>query len=238
MRKLLSIIGFLIFSTAAYAGSVNVGFTGAIMNIDVGGTETEVGTATKTNSNSEVSSGGASHNGVPIASVYLEFQGEDASWAGEGNGWAVGVKHTPGTADVSENVKTRTDASTGSDVASEADTGARNANAEIENYFNYYLEIPVHGSWYVKLGQSEIDVNTTESHTATAGTAPSNYGNATLDGINYGLGVKGVTSNNMAWKVAYEEVDYDTLKLTSGSGNTLSADLDTQELNFSLGYRF
>ena len=223
MRKLLSIIGFLIFSTAAYAGSVNVGFTGAIMNIDVGGTETEVGTATKTNSNSEVSSGGASHNGVPIASVYLEFQGEDASWAGEGNGWAVGVKHTPGTADVSENVKTRTDASTGSDV---------------ENYFNYYLEIPVHGSWYVKLGQSEIDVNTTESHTATAGTAPSNYGNATLDGINYGLGVKGVTSNNMAWKVAYEEVDYDTLKLTSGSGNTLSADLDTQELNFSLGYRF
>ena len=107
MRKLLSIIGFLIFSTAAYAGSVNVGFTGAIMNIDVGGTETEVGTATKTNSNSEVSSGGASHNGVPIASVYLEFQGEDASWAGEGNGWAVGVKHTPGTADVSENVKTQ-----------------------------------------------------------------------------------------------------------------------------------
>ena len=46
------------------------------------------------------------------------------------------------------------------------------------------------------------------------------------------------TGNNLSWKVAYEIVDFDTLSLTSTTGNKITADLDTSELNFSLGYRF
>lgn len=81
-------------------------------------------------------------------------------------------------------------------------------------------------------------MNTKESSTATNGTAPTGYGNTSVDGFNYGVGFKGVTSNNLTWKVAYEEVDFDEFSLTSTTGNKITADLDTKELNFSLGYQF
>ena len=64
------------------------------------------------------------------------------------------------------------------------------------------------------------------------------YGNTTVDGLNYGVGFKGVTGNNLTWKVAYEVVDFDDLSLTSTTGNKITADLDTKEVNFSLGYQF
>ncbi len=235
MKKILILSAFLIFSSTAYAGNINVGFTGSYMKIDAGGDETEAGTATKTNSDSEKHTGSGS-NEVIIASVYAEYAMEDASWAGEGNGITFGLKHIPGSADVSDSTKSRTD--TAGTPGTDDDTGTRSANAEVENYLNYYLELPVTGSWFVKLGHSEIDVNTKESSTATNGSAMGTYGNTTLDGLNYGVGVKGVTGNNLAWKVAYEEVDFDQLSLTSTTGNILKADLDTKEINFSLGYQF
>ena len=42
----------------------------------------------------------------------------------------------------------------------------------------------------------------------------------------------------MIWKIAYEETDFDTINLTSTTSNKIKADLDTEELNFSVGYKF
>ena len=82
---------------------------------------------------------------------------------------------------------------------------------------------------------SQIDVKTKET---TDGSNGGSYGDDTLDGTNYGVGLKGVTSSNIIWKIAYEETNFDTLSLTSTTSNTLSADLDTSEVNLSIGYRF
>ena len=59
------------------------------------------------------------------------------------NSLTLGASLVPFRADVSENDKSRTDASTGADVTTEADTGDRKANAELENLQVIYLEIPV-----------------------------------------------------------------------------------------------
>ena len=63
------------------------------------------------------------------------------------------------------------------------------------------------------------------------------YGDASLDGIDLGIGFKG-NYGSYVWKVAYEETDFDTLSLTSTTSNTISADIDTQQLAVSVGYRF
>ena len=73
-----------------------------------------------------------------------------------------------------------------------------------------------------------------ESGATTSGT----YGNKTLDGTNLGIGLKGVTSSNIVWKLAYEETDFDTLNLTSTTSNKIKADLDTEAVSLSIGYRF
>ena len=82
---------------------------------------------------------------------------------------------------------------------------------------------------------SSIDVTTKET---TNGTNGGTYSNASLDGTNLGIGLKGVTASNIIWKLAYEETDFDTLNLTSTTSNKISANLDTSAISLSLGYRF
>ena len=106
------------------------------------------------------------------------------------------------------------------------------ANAEVENYMNYYVEMPLSGAAYVKLGFSQIDVITKEDQDHEG-----SYGDETLDGVNYGVGFKGMYGNYQ-WKIAYEATDWDELSLTSTTSNKITADLDVDELAVSVGYRF
>ena len=161
----------------------------------------------------------------------------NASWGAAGNGITFGASYTPGSADVSDKVLTGTDAETSitGTLNTVNNTRTRTAQAEVDKYYNYYIEVPVFKSIYVKAGMSSIDVSTLDTDTGSnAGT----YGNATLDGTNLGVGFKGVTSNNIVWKLAYEETDFDTLNLTSTTSNTIKADLDTEVVSLSIGYRF
>ena len=105
----------------------------------------------------------------------------------------------------------------------------------MDNYNNFYIEVPLYKSIFVKAGMSSIDVTTKETTTGTNG---GTYGNASLDGTNLGIGLKGVTASNIIWKLAYEETDFDTLNLTSTTSNTIKADLDTSEVALSIGDRF
>ena len=231
MNKLkIILIGFVAtisLTSVAYAGSFGLGVTGSYTKIEASGSVTDVNeTSTKAVDNNEI-----------IGSIYAEYSFNDASWASAGNGFTLGAQYTPGSANVSDKVFTGTDAETSitGTAAEVSNTRTRTAQADVENYYNYYIELPVFKSIYVKAGMSSIDVNTKDTDTGSnAGT----YGNATLDGTNLGIGFKGVTNSNIVWKLAYEETNFDTLKLTSTTGNTLSADLDTSEVNLSIGYRF
>ena len=92
--------------------------------------------------------------------------------------------------------------------------------------------MPVYQSLYVKAGMSTIDVITKEDADHEG-----SYADASLDGFDLGIGFKG-NYGAYVWKVAYEETDFDTLSLTSTTSNTISADIDTQQLAVSVGYRF
>ena len=224
---LIGLVATISLTSVAYAGSFGLGVTGSYTNIDASGSETAGDETTTTSVD----------NNEFLGSIYAEFSFNDASWASAGNGITFGAQYTPGTADVSDKVFTGTDAETSitGTPTEVSNTRTRTAQAEVDKYYNYYIEVPVFKSIYVKAGMSSIDVSTLDTDTGSnAGT----YGNATLDGTNLGVGFKGVTSNNIVWKLAYEETNFDTLNLTSTTGNTLKADLDTSEVNLSIGYRF
>ncbi len=236
-KQLLTVLFALMLSTSAYAGSIGAGVQLGIGFVEADGSETEVGTGTKTLSDGEVTNGSASHDGVPIISAYVEYN-SDYMEKGEANSLTIGASLVPFGADVSDKTKSRTDASTGAAVTTEADTGDRNANAELENLQVIYTEIPVSGGYYGRIGMAQVDVITTESFTNSQGTAPSSYGNKTVDGYNFGFGYKGMTSAGLHYKISYQYTDFNDFNITSGSGNIVSADIDMQELLFSAGFKF
>ncbi len=228
-NKLVAIIVasvFTLFSTYLFAGSFNVGVTGSMSSISATGSEAH---------GDENTSASVDHTGILLGSFYAEY---------EMDGFAIGIEHTPGSADVSEKVRERTETplSITSSAATQSTEVTRKAQAEIENYYALYAEIPVMGSLFVRLGMAQIDVNTLENLGSNSGS----YGNDTIDGINYGAGVKGTMAfnDNVQYKFWVEKTDFDTLKLTS-SGNSvaaetgiISADLDLASIKFGLGYKF
>jgi len=236
-KQILTVLAALMLTSTAYAGSIGLGVQMSIASIDASGSETEVGTGTKTLSDSETTKGSASHDGAIIGAIYAEYN-SDFLEKGDGNSLTIGASLVPMGADVSENDKSRTDSSTGADVTTESDTGVRKANAELKDLRVYYLEIPVSGGFYLRGGMAQVDVDSTESFTGTQGTTPSNYGNKTVDGHNYGIGYKGMTSGGLHYKISYQELDFNDFSLRSTSGNIVSADIDTQEIVASVGFRF
>jgi hypothetical protein len=223
MKKIITILATLMLTTMsinfAKAEGFAVGVTGAYTMIDASGSEVETTGDTETNN-------GSADNKVFVGSVFGEYSFANVSYAD--SGVAFGIRYTPGSADVSDNVKSRTDSNT------DGDSATYKAQAQLENYINYYLDIPLYKNIYVKAGWSQIDVKTQESvSTGTIGT----YGDATLDGVNYGIGFKG-ENGNIVWKVAYEATNFETLNLTSTTDHKINADLDTQEVNLSVGYKF
>ena len=226
---LISLVATISLTSAAYAGSFGLGVTGSYTKIDASGSETSKAAGSETETNQSISV----DNNAFIGKLYVEYSFDDASWGSAGNGITFGANYTPGTADVSDRVKTRTDVADAS--AGTADNRTSTAQAEIENYMNYYIELPLYKSIYVKAGMAQVDVNTLETSTLAAA---GKYGNKTLDGTNLGIGFKGATGNNIVWKLAYEETNFDTLNLTSTTGDKIKADLDTSEVNLSIGYRF
>jgi len=223
MKKIITILATLMLTTMsinfAKAEGFAVGVTGAYTMIDATGSEVETTGDTETNK-------GSADNNVFVGSIFGEYSFANVSYAD--SGVAFGIRYTPGSADVSDSVKSRADSN------SEGDSATYKAQAQLENYINYYLDIPLYKNLYVKAGWSQIDVKTQESvSTGTIGT----YGDATLDGVNYGIGFKG-ENGNIVWKVAYEATNFETLNLTSTTDHKINADLDTSEVNLSVGYKF
>ena len=238
LRNLLIVaIAIASYSTVSFAGSFGVGATFSQSEISASGTENRENLGTDLNTSSV-------SNDVLIGSLYAEYSTDSFSFTSEGNGLVLGFEMTPGSADVSDKLKTRTDAST---AATRADTtslnngGTYSVNAAVDGYVNTYVEVPVYGMLYVKAGLSSLDVTTNE--TTASG---SSYGDTSLDGDNYGVGLKGKFGGNLIWKAFYEETDFDQLKLTStgnsttgvSAANVVTADLDIKEYGLSIGYQF
>ena len=220
MKKILITI-FATFALAgvSHAGSFGVGVSGGIIQVEGSGTETTtVGTVAggaKNTNSKDVDAASI------IGSVFAEYEFD--------NGWALGYEHVPGSADVSDQHKRR---STDEDAAGSGTSGdtTRTAQAEVDNFNTVYIEAPI-GSTYIRLGYAQIDVNTQETN--SHGT----YGNESVDGVNYGFGLKGSLGGFMT-KTSIEHTDFDDFTITSTTGNTISADLDVTQIKFALVKQF
>jgi len=233
MKKLIITVltSIMLTSSAAMAGSYAIGAKLSNAFIDASGTETTTagdvtGGAANTNSAS------VSNDMVLIPSIYAEYMLDSSVWGSEGNEITFGINYTFGEADVSDKVKRRQESAEDADGNGSSGSMTYDAQASIENYMNYYVEIPLASALYAKAGFSQLDVITEEDADHEG-----SYGNATLDGTNFGIGLKGMTGN-YSWKIAYEVTDWDSLSLTSTTSNKIAADLDVDELSLSVGYRF
>ena len=232
MKKLIITVltSIMLTSTTALAGSFQIGTTISHAFIEATGTEkTTVGTVTGGAVNTNTTT---VDNDVTLPSIYAEYSLDSSMFGQEGNEITLGATYTFGEADVSDKISSRSESA--EDAAGSGSSGSvtYSANAEISEYVNYYVEMPVVGSMFVKLGLSQLDVTTKEDQDHHG-----SYGDSSLDGTNYGIGFKGL-SGNYHWKVAYEVTDWDELSLTSTTSNKITADLDVDQLALSVGYRF
>jgi len=231
--NLIALFWMSVFAVgSASAAGLGFGVTGNWVDVDASGSET---VNAGDGGSAQTSSASVSEQSI-VPSYYLELT------LGEANNWALGYEAIPGAADVSDKAHTRTDTETSvtSTVAATSNTRVFKADAEVEDFKVIYAEIPLGSMFYVRAGMSEITVNTKETASGNGG----NYGNATLDGVQYGFGIKGIRGDKIRWKAGWEMNDFDQLNLTSTGNsvaaetNTLKADLDTWALKFGLGIQF
>ena len=203
MKKLLAVFTVLsmLFALPANAAGMNFGFSLMAGQFDTDGSETE---KTVSGVTSEKTTKSLSENFYG-GSIFAEIEAD--------NGIIVGLDYIP--LDIKLGSGARTDSSSGADVAAEADTGDRSAEANVKDLFTIYTHVPV-GPVYAVLGYMDADVTTSE-------TLPtSTYGNTSINGWQYGLGVK---RDSMRFEIAYS--DFDSISLTSSANtNKIEADAD------------
>ena len=231
--NLIALFWMSVFAVgSASAAGLGFGVTGNWVDVDASGSET---VNAGDGGSAQTSSASVSEQSI-VPSYYLELT------LGENDQFAFGYEAIPGAADVSDKTHTRTDTETSvtSTAAHTSNSRAFKADAEVEDFKVVYAEIPIGDMFYVRAGVSEITVNTKEVKSGNGG----NYGNATLDGVQYGFGIKGIRGDKIRWKAGWEMNDFDSLSLTSTGNsvaaetNTLKADLDTWAFKFGIGLQF
>ena len=213
MKKLLSIFGAVAMLIALPAkAEFNYGVSVILGEVETSGSETEktvsgVTSEVNTEEKSEQFLGG---------SLFAEYQ--------LGNGIIFGVDYVPLDIELGSGERTDTAVAT-SQGGAENDSGTRKAEATVENLITIYTHIPV-GPVYGILGYHDADITTSE-------TLPtSSYGDASVNGIQYGVGVKG---ERMRLELSHS--DFDDISLTSSANtNKISADADATSIKISYSF--
>ena len=219
-KQILTIIASLLLYTSANAIEIGIGVSGSMALVSAKGTETESANTGAEGSVRDASVDATTGVGSIFAEVILD------------NGITFGAEIVPMSADVSYATHSRTETSVA--ASGEGTTGSvtRTADAEVENFTTLYTEVPL-GGIYIKAGLSQIDINTLENKLTNGGS----YKNDTVDGITYGLGIKGEWAGFYT-KLAMERTNFDEYVSASGTTNTITADLDVDQIKFSIGKAF
>ena len=121
----------------------------------------------------------------------------------------------------------------GSASASADDTGDRSASAEMEDLYTIYVTKTLgDNGMYALLGYHDATITTTETLPA------SKYGNASLNGIQYGIGFKTPVGEDGAIRYELSYSDFDDISLTdsTNSKNVITAEADAYTLK--IGFNF
>jgi hypothetical protein len=227
-KVLMTLIAISSLSSFAYAGSFGIGVSGNIASVSADGTETETANTGTENSVQTATAG----NDFAFGSIFAEYN------FGDSERFTLGVDWIPGSADVNSKTISRTDVNSDG-TEDNLQAGTRSANAEISDHVTYYAELGIAGGVYAKAGFAQVDIKTKEKSTITSGSATvGSYPDKTLDAWTYGLGYKGTFGTNGFYKVEGYAIDYDTYSASSGTGNTVTANLDVVGAALKLGYKF
>ena len=224
-KTLITILATLFLTSTAYAGQLGMGVTGSMAAIAAEGSDSDKNGAADDSGRTATAS-----NNAFIGSIFAEYTMD--------GGMTFGLDYIPGSADVSSSTLKRLDVTPDGNEAVQ-DDGTRTANAEVENHYTLYAEIPVHEGVYLKGGYVEMDVNTLDTTTIATG---GSYGNTSVDGLMYGVGYKtAYGSGNAYYKIEGTHTEFDTLSINSSTtdkGDKITADLDVTKLTFALGFNF
>ncbi len=220
-KQILTIIAsFLLLGSTSNAIEFGIGVSGSMALVSAEGTETETSNTGAEGSVRDASVDAMTGVGSIFAEVILD------------NGFVFGAEIVPMSADVSDATHSRADTSVAASGEGVTGTNTRTADAEVENFTTLYTEIPL-GGMFIKAGLSQIDINTLENNLTNGGS----YKNDTVDGVTYGLGVRGEWAGFYT-KLAMERTNFDEYVSSSGTTNTITADLDVDQIKFSIGKAF
>ena len=206
------------YATQAVAlGGVNigVGVSGAWTGLSTSGSHTLRTTSVKETTQKDVD--------VVIPAIFLQLELPI--------GFVIGYEHNPGEAELgkSETQRSHITANETSETATQV------AQAEVSDHHTYYLESPGFGPMglYAVVGWSEADVITNEN--LQTGSA---YGDTTVEGWMYGLGMKQSFDNGFFVKAVATFTEYDDISITSDGSNIVAGDIEAYAGKLALGYNF
>ena len=211
-------------TSSAMAGNYAIAIIGATGTVDTRGSETDT----------IASSEGTIMQDILYGSIFAEYT------FGEMYGMTLGASYTP--VDSSIGTKSRTDTASDCKGCGGSDAGTYTAEADISNHATIYIEptfMPTDNfGLYLKGGVSRVIVNSLES--IEVGEDSSTYGDEAVLGGMLGLGAKVIHDSGLLFKLEYTKTIYETVKMTSTSGNLniISADPEIEAFRLAIGYQF
>ena len=216
------------------AGSFGFGLQGTYINVSATGSEKE-GTG-----DGETTAEIKENNDTATAAFFAEYLIGDGEG---GHGWTLGMSFSPTSATIG--ARSRTDTQTAADAADTKggsdDSGTYEAKATVSKHATLYVEPTL--MWdtfgiFLKAGVARINVNSDER--IALGEDSSTYGDKAVTGYLFGAGITKRFDSGLYYKLEAVNTAYNSLTLTSTSGNKniITADPSTLQANFALGYRF
>ena len=215
IKTLVAALALSMFASAASSLEFRIGISGAWTDFDATGTET-VKSSSATNTTDDVG------DSVFIPTGLIEV--------GTDGGWTVGIDYVDAE-QIGAESSTRPD----TDVDDSSDTsGTNSASADLDKHITYYISKTLGENLYVKAGFSQADVLTTEN--LATGTT---YGDVTVDGKMFAVGMQGRSSNNWMLRLEYAITDYDDITITGSAdadsvSNKVDAELDSKAFKIQI----
>ena len=211
MKNILKIIaaGLMVITFTSAKADIQIGVGLMYGQVSTSGTETE-GTAADTSNRAK--------------SLEETFAGADIfAETVSDSGLTFGISYIP--FDVELGSGSRTDTNTAADIAAEADTGTRKAEANLTYFFTLYTNVPMgSGGLYALLGGHLATVETVE-------TLPNaTYGNESIYGAQICLGFR---NGNLKYEASYS--DFGDIDVSSDN-NKVTADADSMQFRISYGF--
>jgi len=221
---------FCLFLTSAKAElGINIGVSAQVGSAEASGNEKDTNTDGTTTTNSSKTEEMLFGTGSFFIEKTLDFLPGPLSRLSVGYDY---VPHDIGTGTANN---LRNGENSGGVITNVADR-ENSAKATFEDLNTFYLTADITDFLYVKAGLVSVDAITEE--TLATG---SSYGNASLDGQVYGIGLKTSTDSGLFFRAEANWMDIDgvTLTSTTNSDNKVTLDgIDTVSGRISIGKSF